>query len=117
MGQDEYVGWLVRVMGHVKLVLGPGAPFYVWNGHRQFGPMHRHFEQMGFKIACVITWAKESFALGYCDYNNQTEFCLYGWREGGGAHRWYGPDNESVECIEVEPWDTAANGKPHQVSG
>ena len=48
------------------------------------------------KISCVITWAKESFAIGYGDYHQQTEFCLYGWLEENGAHNWYGPNNEST---------------------
>jgi len=43
----------------------------------------------------VITWAKPNFAIGYGDYNQQTEFCLYGWK-GDAPHRWYGPTNEST---------------------
>ena len=40
----------------------------------------------------------ESFAIGYGDYNQQTEFCLYGWAPIGekGGHHWYGPTNEST---------------------
>jgi len=52
--------------------------------------------ELGIHVSCVITWAKERFALGYGDYNQQTEFCLYGWKEDNGAHRWYGPTNEST---------------------
>jgi DNA modification methylase len=58
--------------------------------------MHQLLESIGIKVSCVITWAKESFAIGYGDYNQQTEFCLYGWQENNGAHRWYGPTNEST---------------------
>ena len=94
--QADYSRWLGRVMKNVKEVLAPGAAIYVWNGHRQFGPMTQFLERLGFKISCVITWAKESFALGYPDYNQQTEFCLYGWAEENGAHQWFGPSNEST---------------------
>ncbi len=96
LSQEQYEDWLGRVLSHVGPVLGPGAPFYIWNGHRQFGPMHRLLEDLGFKVSCVITWVKENFAIGYGDYNQQTEFCLYGWKDGNGAHRWYGPTNEST---------------------
>lgn len=96
LSQEQYERWLEGVLTNMRDVLAPGAPYYIWNGHRQFGPMHLLLEKLGFKVSCVITWAKESFAIGYGDYNQQTEFCLYGWLEGEGAHRWYGLTNEST---------------------
>jgi len=51
---------------------------------------------LGFHVSCVITWAKERFAIGFGDYNQQTEFCLYGWKEDNGSHAWFGPNNEST---------------------
>ncbi|MFB0553660.1 MAG: site-specific DNA-methyltransferase [Phycisphaerae bacterium] len=96
VNQDEYIKWLGTVLRNVGKFLAAGAPVYIWNGHRQFGPMHQLLGTIGIKVSCVITWAKESFAIGYGDYNQQTEFCLYGWLENNGAHRWYGPTNEST---------------------
>jgi len=96
LNQDQYTKWLGTVLRNVSKFLAAGAPVYIWNGHRQFGPMHQLLESIGIKVSCVITWAKESFAIGYGDYNQQTEFCLYGWLENNGAHRWYGPTNEST---------------------
>lgn len=58
--------------------------------------MHELLNSFGVKIGCVITWSKQSIAVGYGDYNQQTEFCLYGWLEKKGAHKWYGPPNEST---------------------
>ena len=57
--------------------------------------MHDLLTEWNFNISCVITWVKESFAPGFEDYNEQTEFCIYGWK-GGTRHRWYGPKNEST---------------------
>jgi DNA modification methylase len=98
--QADYESWLGRVLDHLLGALVPGGPFYIWNGHRQFGPMHVRLTAAGAHVSCVITWSKESFAIGYGDYNQQTEFCLYGWRTaatgGNTAHRWYGPTNEST---------------------
>ncbi len=96
LNQDQYIKWLGIVLRNVSRFLAAGAPVYIWNGHRQFGPMHQLLESIGIKVSCVITWAKESFAIGYGNYNQQTEFCLYGWLENNGAHRWYGPTNEST---------------------
>ena len=50
----------------------------------------------GFHVSCVLTWAKQNFAIGFGDYNQQTEFCLYGWKADNGAHKWHGPTNEST---------------------
>ncbi len=94
--QPEYEEWLKRILTNVAVYLAPGAPCYLWNGHSQFGPMHKMLLDLEFHVSCVITWAKESFAIGYGDYNNQTEFCLYAWKENNGAHCWYGPTNEST---------------------
>lgn len=94
--QPQYEEWLRTVLGNALPHLGPGAPLYIWNGHRQFGPMYALLTSAGIHVACVITWSKERFAIGYSDYNQQTEFALYGWRENNGAHRWYGPTNEST---------------------
>ena len=96
LSQADYEAWLKRVIDNLLASMSPGSPFYIWNGHRQFGPMHAMLSEKGVHISSVITWAKESFAIGYGDYNQQTEFCLYGWKSGGGAHRWFGPTNEST---------------------
>ena len=57
--------------------------------------MHDLLSEQNFKISCVITWAKESFSPNFSDYNEQVEFCLYGWK-GGTKHNWYGQKNEST---------------------
>ncbi len=94
--QEQYESWLAEVLSNALVSSSAGAPFYVWNGHRQFGPMHHILTSASAHISCVITWAKENFAIGYGNYNQQTEFCLYGWKADGNAHRWYGPTNEST---------------------
>ncbi len=91
----RYRLWFNKVIDSVNEALVPGACFYIWNSHRNFGLMHDLLTEQNFKISSVITWAKESFAPGFGDYNEQTEFCLYGWK-GGFRHSWYGPKNEST---------------------
>lgn len=96
MSQEDYEAWLKKVLTNGGNYLAQGAAIYVWNGHRQFGPMYHMLAELNFHIGCVITWAKERFAISYGDYNQQTEFCLYGWKEKNGAHHWQGPNNEST---------------------
>ncbi len=92
---QKYRLWFNKVIDSVNEALVPGAGFYIWNSHKNFGLMHDLLTDKKFKIASVLTWAKESFAIGFGDYNEQTEFCLYGWK-GGAKHRWFGPKNEST---------------------
>jgi len=69
----RYRLWFNKVIDSVNEALVPGACFYIWNSHKNFGLMHNLLTEQNFKIASVITWAKESFALGFGDYNEQTE--------------------------------------------
>ncbi len=94
--QGDYEKWLKNILTNINPYFAPGAPAYIWNGHRQFGPMYLMLAELGFHVSCVITWAKERFAIGYGDYNQQTEFCLYGWKKDNGSHIWLGPNNEST---------------------
>ncbi|MCA9399984.1 MAG: ParB N-terminal domain-containing protein [Candidatus Omnitrophica bacterium] len=96
MSQEQYEEWLNTILSNACAFLDEGAPAYIWNGHRQFGPMYHILTGLDFHISSVITWAKQNFAIGYGDYNQQTEFCLYGWKRNNGTHRWYGPTNEST---------------------
>lgn len=91
----RYRRWFNKIIDSVSEALVSGACFYIWNSHRNFGLMHDLLTEKNFKVASVITWVKESFAPGFGDYNEQTEFCLYGWK-GGSRHNWYGPRNEST---------------------
>jgi DNA modification methylase len=93
--QDEYEPWLRGILECAKPFLGAGAPMYLWNGHRQFGPMHSILTELGFHVSNVITWVKPFPNPGYGDYQMASEFCLYSWLKDGGAHRWYGPATES----------------------
>jgi len=113
LSQPEYEEWLKSILKNITPYLAPGAPSYLWNGHAQFGPMHSMLTELGFHVSCIITWAKESFSIGYGDYNNQTEFCLYAWREGNGAHTWYGPTNEST-LWQIKRDHTAGYSHPTQ---
>jgi DNA modification methylase len=96
MPQDEYEAWLRQIFTNMAEVLAPGAAAYIWNGHKNFGPMHSMLEALNFHVASVIVWAKPNFGMSYADYHEQVEFCLYSWHKDSGAHKWYGPVTEST---------------------
>lgn len=96
MDQGQYEAWLKTILENASLYFAQGAAVYIWNGHRQFGPMYQMLTKLGFHVSCVITWVKECFSISYADYNQQSEFCLYGWKQKTGSHRWFGPANEST---------------------
>jgi DNA modification methylase len=92
---EQYAKWFAAFVLACGDALAPGAVVYVWHGHACFGLMHHVFGQHGLHCSTVLTWAKESFSPGFGDYNEQTEFCLYGWKKGA-PHRYFGPKNEST---------------------
>lgn len=91
----QYANWFPKVVDAINEVLIPGGAFYLWNAHKCFGLMHDLLTEHNFKISSTIVWAKESFSPGWGDYNEQVEFCLYGYK-GGARHRWFGPRNAST---------------------
>lgn len=108
----RYKQWFTKVADSLNEVLVPGAGYYIWNSHMNFGLMHDLLTERNFKVSCVLTWAKESFCPNFSDYNQQTEFCIYGWK-AGAKHTWYGPNNEST-LWEVNRDRTTSYNHPTQ---
>jgi DNA modification methylase len=95
LSPSKYRQWFPKVLAGIEEYLAPGRSYYIWNGHKQFGLMHDLLNERGFKVASVIAWIKESFSPGFGDFNEQVEFCVYGWK-GGARHRWFGPKSAST---------------------
>ena len=95
MSPDQYRVFTKNWLGEVKDYLKSGAGYYIWNGHANFGHMSDTLTELKMKPRNVITWAKESLSPGFSHYNQQTEFCLYGWKIGK-SKQWHGPKNEST---------------------
>lgn len=93
--QPEYEAWLNAVFQNMRPHLSDGSPFYIWNGHKQFGPMHGMLTKLGTRISNVITWVKPNLCISFGDYKMQSEFCLYGWFPSEERHRWYGGLDET----------------------
>jgi DNA modification methylase len=95
MSPEQYRVFTQDWLGQVKDHLKAGASYYIWNGHANFGHMSDLLTELKMKPRNVITWAKESFSPGFGHYSQQTEFCLYGWKNGK-SKQWHGPKNEST---------------------
>lgn len=95
LNDKAYADWFGKVVDAIGTALKNGGSYYIWNGHRRFGLMHDLLMQRKLKVSSTIAWAKESFSPGFGDYQEQVEFCLYGFK-GGAKHRWFGPKNAST---------------------
>ena len=93
--QEQYEEWLRGIFANMGHFFDKGTTAYVWNGHKQFYFMHNVLTESDYHVSSVITWAKETFAMGFAPYHWQTEHCLYFWKKNNGAHRWYGAKNQS----------------------
>jgi DNA modification methylase len=91
----KYRSWFRQTFKLIVEALTPGAPFYIWHSHRRFGLLADLLPELGLRPSQVITWAKESFSPGFGDFQEQTEFCMYGWNRGA-KHRFFGPANAST---------------------
>ena len=89
---DEYDAFLSRVIENV-LASTAGAS-YTCIGHQRAHTLRDVWLRAGGHLSTFIVWAKSHFVLGGGDYNPRFELLIYGWREGG-AHPWYGPENET----------------------
>ena len=97
LSQPEYEKWLRQILTIIEPHLLPGAPFYIFNGFRQFPQMITTLEGLNFQISCVITWVKETFTMSFGDYHQGCEFALYGWKRAKqGGHPWYGGADQST---------------------
>jgi len=96
LSEEDYAKWIKTIFENMGAFLAPGAPIYIFNAHKQFAAMHAILTELGYYVSCVITWAKERFAISFGDYHQQTEFLMYGWKAENGPHKWYGPTNEST---------------------
>lgn len=96
MTEEDYNRFLGSILANLSPLLLPGAAMYIWNGHKNFGPMHTALEELGFNVSSVIVWAKPNFSISYADYHEQVEFCLYAWLKNNGSHRWFGNVDQST---------------------
>ena len=99
MNPGELTEFLTGVFGALRPVMGEGCSYYVCGPGGDMG--HAIMEAMlatDIPLRHSIVWVKNKIVFGRADYHYQHEMILFGWVKG--AHKFYGPQNESTvwEC-------------------
>lgn len=76
----------------------PGAAWYVWFAAMHAPAVHEACSDAGLPPKQELTWVKNHFTLGRCDYQWMTEPCLYGWK--GGATHYFAPTRCETSVID-----------------
>lgn len=79
---DVFVNYYVSTKEH--------TPIYVCHADMERISFETALKNSGYTQKQNIIWAKDSMVLGRQDYHWQHEPILYGWKEGGGEHLWFG---------------------------
>ena len=88
MKDDEFYQFLYKAFGNMAEYLEPGGSAYVFHADTEGLKFRKAFIDVGFHLAGVCIWAKNSLVLGRSDYQWQHEPVLYGFLQNG-KHKWY----------------------------
>jgi len=69
------------------------GPLYVCMSSGELHRLYAAFTESGGHWSTYVIWAKNTFTLGWSDYQRQYEPILYGWPEGN-KHFWCGDRNQ-----------------------
>lgn len=95
MKADEYREFLSAAFQNAFENLKAGAAFYIWCADKTQLQFAEALKCVNLKVRQVLIWNKNSLILGWQDYQQKHEPCLYGWKEGA-AHRWYGDRKQTT---------------------
>lgn len=88
MEDENFYKFLLAAFKNIFNALDDGAAVYVFHADTEGLNFRKAFKEVGFHLANVCIWAKQSLVLGRSDYQWQHEPILYGWKPTG-RHRWY----------------------------
>lgn len=95
MSPEEFYQFLLMAYSNMRSFMKPGSSIYVSHADTERVAFTDAFVKAGFHFSSVIIWAKNNATFGRQDYFWKHEPLLYGWHNGG-AHAWYGPNNEET---------------------
>lgn len=88
MKAEEYREFLTAAFSNAYEYMKAGAPFYVWYADKKQDNIFLALKESQLRPRQVLIWNKNNLVLGWQDYQQKHEPCLYGWKEGA-AHKWY----------------------------
>lgn len=94
MDSGAFTDFLRAVFNNAITGIKGGASVYVCHADNVGIIFRTVFEEI-FKLASVLIWAKNNFAIGRADYHWMHEPILYGWQKGC-THKWHGDRSQTT---------------------
>ena len=111
MKDEEFYTFLLTAFQCMAEHLENGGSAYVFNADTEGLNFRKAFIDIGFHLAGVCIWVKNSLVLGRSDYQWQHEPVLFGWKKGG-KHSWYSDRRQTT----IWNYDKPKRNKNHPTS-
>ena len=108
---EEFYKFLFLSFQNVVAHLEAGAAAYIFHADTEGLNFRRAFVDVGFHLAGVCIWVKNSLVFGRSDYQWQHEPILYGFLKNG-KHRWYSDRKQTT----LWNYDKPRKNKNHPTS-
>lgn len=80
---NDFVRFLCDALQATKPALTNTACFYIWYADKTCVLFEEAVAKSGFEVKQHLVWNKNTFTLGFRDYQYKHEPCLYGWLGSG----------------------------------
>ena len=111
MKDEEFYTFLLTAFQCMAEHLENGGSAYVFHADTEGLNFRKAFIDIGFHLAGVCIWVKNSLVLGRSDYQWQHEPVLFGWKKGG-KHSWYSDRKQTT----IWNYDKPKRNKNHPTS-
>lgn len=111
MKDEEFYIFLLTAFQCMAEHLENGGSSYVFHADTEGLNFRKAFIDVGFHLAGVCIWVKNSLVLGRSDYQWQHEPVLFGWKKGG-KHSWYSDRRQTT----IWNYDKPKRNKNHPTS-
>ena len=105
MSDADFYEFLLGFFKTAYGVMKGGAAAYIFHSSRESVNFITAMRTAGFKISQTLTWVKNHFTLGRCDYQNIIEPILYGWKTADGCPHYFIDDRTLCTAFEDAPID------------
>lgn len=111
MKDEEFYTFLLTAFQCMAEHLENSGSAYVFHADTEGLNFRKAFIDVGFHLAGVCIWVKNSLVLGRSDYQWQHEPVLFGWKKGG-KHSWYSDRRQTT----IWNYDKPKRNKNHPTS-
>ncbi len=88
LSDGDFYQFLLAAFKNIYQTLVDGGALYVFHADTEGLNFRKAVKEVGFHLAGVCIWVKDSLVLGRSDYQWQHEPVIYAWKPTG-RHRWY----------------------------